>query len=112
MSNINIYKTKDGKIELNVNLSDETVWLSLNQITELFERDKSVISRHLSNIFENNELEKDSVVANFATAFTLCTFLNKFFTNSGNRFSWVQAFRTNINTVHNATTAENFISIV
>ena len=67
MSEVVIYKTHNGHIELNVSLSDETVWLSLNQISELFGRDKSVISRHLSNIFKNNELDKYSVVAKFAT---------------------------------------------
>jgi len=46
--------------------SNETFWLSLNQISELFERDKSVISRHLKNIFKENELYKNSVVAFFA----------------------------------------------
>ncbi len=67
MSEIIIYKAKDGHIELDVNLSEETIWLSLNQLAELFGRDKSVISRHLGNIFKSNELEKNSVVANFAT---------------------------------------------
>lgn len=70
MSEIAIYKAKDGHIELNVSLSEETVWLSLNQISELFGRDKSVVSRHLSNIFKNNELVKHSVVAKFATTAT------------------------------------------
>lgn len=67
MSEVVIYKAKDGHIEIDVQLSNETVWLSLNQMAELFGRDKSVISRHLANIFKNNELEKNSVVANFAT---------------------------------------------
>ena len=67
MSDIVIYKAKDGHIELNVNLSEETVWLSLNQISKLFGRDKSVISRHLSNIFKNKELEQAQAVAKFAT---------------------------------------------
>ncbi len=67
MSEILIYKAKDGHIELNVNLSDETVWLSLQQMSDLFARDKSVVSRHLNNVFKNNELDKDSVVANYAT---------------------------------------------
>lgn len=67
MSEIVIYKARDGHVELSVSLSEETVWLSLTQIAELFARDKSVISRHLSNIFKNKELEKPSVVANFAT---------------------------------------------
>lgn len=65
--NIEIYKTKDGKSEIQVNLSDDTVWLSLNQISELFERDKSVISRHIKNIFKEKELVLDSTVAKKAT---------------------------------------------
>ena len=67
MSEIVIYRAKDGHIELSVNLAEETVWLSLNQMSELFGRDKSVISRHLLNIFEINELDKESVVAKSAT---------------------------------------------
>lgn len=67
MSEVVIYKAKDGHIELKVNLTEDTVWLSLNQLSGLFGRDKSVISRHLSNIFKNNELERNSVVENFAT---------------------------------------------
>jgi prophage maintenance system killer protein len=67
MSEVVIYKAKDGHIEISVNLSAETVWLSLNQMSTLFGRDKSVISRHLSNIFKTHELARNSVVANFAT---------------------------------------------
>lgn len=67
MSEIVIYKTKDGHVELDVNLADETVWLSMGQMAELFARDKSVISRHLNNIFKINELDRDSVVAKYAT---------------------------------------------
>lgn len=55
------------KNRLEVRLTEETVWLSLNQLADLFERDKSVISRHLRNIFEEKELNKGSVVAKFAT---------------------------------------------
>ena len=54
-------------VKLEVNLKDETVWLNLEQMTELFGRDKSVISRHIKNIFDEKELDKSSVVANFAT---------------------------------------------
>lgn len=67
MSEIVIYKAKDGHIELDVNLSEETAWLTLTSMAQLFGRDKSVISRHLRNIFKNNELDEKSVVANFAT---------------------------------------------
>ncbi len=63
-----IYESKDGSIKLDVNLENETVWLTLEQMTKLFGRDKSVISRHIKNIFEEGELEKnDSTIANFAT---------------------------------------------
>ncbi len=54
-------------VKLEVNLKDETVWLNLEQMTKLFGRDKSVISRHIKNIFNERELEKESVVAKFAT---------------------------------------------
>ena len=67
MSEILMYTAKDGYVALDVNLSNETVWLTLNQMAQLFGSDKSVISRHIGNIFKINELEKDSVVANFAT---------------------------------------------
>ena len=62
-----IFKNESGDIEVSVKLSNETVWLSLNQLAEVFDRDKSVISRHLSNIFKEEELEQESTVANFAT---------------------------------------------
>ena len=62
-----IYQTEDGLSKLEVNLKNETVWLSIDQMAELFQRDKSTISRHIKNVFEEGELIRDSVVANFAT---------------------------------------------
>lgn len=62
-----IYKAEDGKTQIDVNLGEETVWLSLNQLSELFQRDKSVISRHITNVFREKELDRKSTVANFAT---------------------------------------------
>lgn len=62
-----IYQTEDGLTKIDVNMYDETVWLSLDQMADLFARDKSTISRHIKNIFEEGELVKKSVVANFAT---------------------------------------------
>jgi len=59
--------SSDGKADIVVNLANETVWLSLNDLVELFDRDKSVISRHIRNVFKEGELERDSTVANFAT---------------------------------------------
>ena len=60
----------DNSIRLEVRVEDETVWLSLNQIANLFDRDKSVISRHIANVFNEEELFMDSVVAKFATTAT------------------------------------------
>ena len=62
-----IYKNNDGNIECSVNLRDNTLWLSLDQIATVFQKNKSTISRHIKNIFEMEELDKDSVVAFFAT---------------------------------------------
>jgi hypothetical protein len=61
------YQMEDGRTRLQVRLEGQTVWLSLNQLADLFQRDKSVISKHLKNVFEERELMPDSVVANFAT---------------------------------------------
>jgi len=66
-SEITIFKTEDGKTEIQVKLENDTVWLNLMQLTELFDRDKSVISRHINNVYRENELGKSSTVANFAT---------------------------------------------
>jgi len=66
-SEIKIYKTKEGNTSIEVKLEKETVWLNLNQISELFGRDKSVVSRHINNIFKEGELDKSSTVANIAT---------------------------------------------
>jgi hypothetical protein len=62
-----LYKTDDGKTKIEVRLKGETVWLSLNQMADLFDRDKSVISKHISNIFEEGELQDDRTVAKYAT---------------------------------------------
>ncbi len=64
-SDIVIYD--DGELELNVSVENETVWLSQSQLCELFGRDKSVVSRHIRNIFSDSELEKSSTVAKNAT---------------------------------------------
>ncbi len=62
-----VYQTEDGLRRTEVRLAGETVWLSLNQLAELFQQDKSVISRHIKNVFEERELAQERVVANFAT---------------------------------------------
>lgn len=66
-SNFLLYQTPDGQTHLEVRLQDETVWLSLTDMSNLFQRDKSVISRHIRNLFAEGELVRDSVIANFAT---------------------------------------------
>ena len=66
-SHIVIFKTEDGKVSVDARFDDETVWLSLDQISALFERDKSTISRHIKNVFEDGELSPERTVANFAT---------------------------------------------
>lgn len=62
-----IYQTEDGLTKIDVNIHDETVWLSLDLMAELYQRDKSTISRHIKNIFNEGELKRDSVVAKIAT---------------------------------------------
>jgi hypothetical protein len=69
-SEIILYQTEDGRTRLEVRLKDQTAWLSLNQLADLFQRDKSVISKHLKNIFEEGELKPESTVAKFATVQT------------------------------------------
>ena len=62
-----LYQTADGEAKIEVRLENETVWLSLDKMAELFQRNKSTISRHIKNVFEEGELSKNSVVAFFAT---------------------------------------------
>ena len=66
-SHIVIFKTDDGKISVDARFDSDTVWLSLDQMAALFERDKSTVSRHIKNVFEEGELQPDPVVAKFAT---------------------------------------------
>ena len=65
--NIVIYQTEDGNTKIDVRFEDETVWLTLDQLSSLFQRDKSTLSRHIKNDFNEGELERDSVVAKIAT---------------------------------------------
>ena len=66
-SNILMYTTEDGLTKIEATFENDTVWLSLAQMAELFQRDKSTISRHIKKIFEERELDRLAVVANFAT---------------------------------------------
>ncbi len=65
-----IYEDANGEIKLDVSLENDTLWLSQKQLEVLFDRDKSVISRHIKNIFKDEELDKNSVVAKNATTAT------------------------------------------
>ncbi len=62
-----IYQTEDGLTKIDVNMQNETVWLTQEQMADLFQRDKSIISRHVKNIFLEGELDERLVVAEFAT---------------------------------------------
>ncbi len=66
-SNIIIYTTEDGLSKISTTFDGDTVWLSIDQMAELFQRDKSTISRHIKNVFKDGELMREAVVANFAT---------------------------------------------
>ncbi len=67
LGEIVLYQSEGGQAALDVHLKDETVWLTLNQMAELLDRDKSVISRHLGNVFQTGELAREAVVAKNAT---------------------------------------------
>ena len=61
-----IYQTQDGLTRIDVSFENDTVWLTLEQMAELFQRDRTVIGRHIKNIFIEGELDNDSVCAKFA----------------------------------------------
>ena len=69
-SSILIYTTEDGLAKIETTFDGDTVWLSIDQMAELFQKNKSTISRHIKNVFEEGELIRDSVVAKFATTAT------------------------------------------
>ena len=62
-----LYQTPDGDSLIEVKLQNDTVWLSLDQMAELFQRNKSTISRHIKNVLEDGELQEEATIANFAT---------------------------------------------
>jgi len=66
-SEIILYQTEDGQTKIEVRLENETVWLTLNQLSELFQKAKSTISEHITNIFEEGELPREATVRNFRT---------------------------------------------
>ena len=66
-SKIIIYQTEDGNTKIETRLEDETVWLTQAQLCELFQKSKATVSEHIKNIFDENELDANSVVRNFRT---------------------------------------------
>ena len=70
-----IYQTQDGITQLDVRLDGDTVWLSQDQMAQLFERDKSVITRHISNIYAEGELPRESTSAKIAFVLSHCYLL-------------------------------------
>ena len=65
-SNFVIFQTTDGKVNIDVFFKDDTVWLTQKALSVLFEKDRSVITKHLKKIFESGELQEEVVCANFA----------------------------------------------
>ena len=65
-SELVIYTTADGLTKIETTFAGDTVWLSIDQMAELFQRDRSVIGKHIRNIFKEGELQKESVWAKFA----------------------------------------------
>lgn len=66
-SEIILYQTEDGRVRVETRFAGETAWLSLNQMAELFQRDKSVVSKHIKNVFDEGELRPEATVAKLAT---------------------------------------------
>jgi len=65
-STILIYQSEDGQTKIQTRLEDETVWLTQEQLAELFQRDRTVISKHIKNIFQEGEFDEIRVCAKFA----------------------------------------------
>ncbi|MBL4561545.1 MAG: hypothetical protein JKX79_11245 [Labilibaculum sp.] len=66
MNEVLIYQTLTNQVEVSVQFEQETVWLNQEQLTVLFERDRTVIGRHIRNIFKEGELKEEEVCADFA----------------------------------------------
>lgn len=68
-SEIVMYQTEDGSNKIETTFDNDTIWLSIDQMAELFQRDRSVIGKHIRNIFTECELEKKSEWTNLSTLF-------------------------------------------
>lgn len=66
-SQIEIYQDKDGTAQINVHFDEDTVWLNHSQLASLFDRDVKTIGKHINNVFKEGELNKEVVVAKYAT---------------------------------------------
>ena len=99
-SNIIIYTTEDGLTKIETTFDEDTVWLSIDQMAELFQRNKSTISRHIKNIFSEGELVRESVVANFATTAA----------DGKKEFMGLTTFVGNQPTLKEAVVAKNYLS--
>lgn len=76
-----LYQTQDGESKIEVTLANDTVWLTADQMAELFQRNKSTISRHIKNVFESGELNSEVVVAKYATTTQHGAIVGKFQTH-------------------------------
>ena len=85
--NFILYKTSDNKVSINVQIEDETVWLTQDQMAELFDKSKPTIVEHLGNIFEESELDENSVVRKFRITAANGKSYNTTFYSAGHLFS-------------------------
>jgi hypothetical protein len=88
-SELILYQTEDNRTRIEVRLENETVWLTQAQLSDLFQRERSVITKHIRNIFEEGELVEEAVCANYAQTATDGKRRNWSLTSStGNAAGW------------------------
>ena len=106
-NSILIYTTEDGLTKIDTTFDGDTVWLSIDQMAELFQRDKSTISRHIKNIFAEGELERASVVAKFATTAAEVIYNRA---DAEKEFMGLTTFAGNQPTLQEAKIAKNYLN--
>ena len=106
-NSIIIYTTEDGLTKIDTTFDGDTVWLSIDQMADLFQRDKSTISRHIKNIFAEGELDRDSVVAKFATTAAEVIYNRA---DAEKEFMGLTTFAGNQPTLREATIAKNYLN--
>ena len=99
-NNFLLYTNEDGEVKVDVLLKDETIWLTINQMAELFGIDKSGISRHIKNVYDTCELQEQATVAKIATV-----------QQEGNRQVNRSLDFYNLNMIFSVGYRENFISL-